>query len=33
MKNLSNVVVIRKEITEEEVKVIVAKLMRLVGEE
>lgn len=33
MKNLSNVTVIRKDITEEERKIIVAKLMRLVSED
>jgi hypothetical protein len=33
MKNLSNVTVIRKDITEEERKRIVAKLMRLVSED
>ena len=33
MKNLSNVTVIRKDITEEERRIIVAKLMRLVSED
>ena len=33
MKNLSNVTVIRKDITEEERKRIVDKLMRLVSED
>lgn len=33
MKNLSNVTVIRKDITEEERKRIVVKLMRLVSED
>ena len=33
MKNLNNVTVIRKDITEEERKRIVAKLMRLVSED
>lgn len=33
MKNLSNVTVIRKNITEEEKKVIIARIMKLVSED
>lgn len=33
MKNLSNVTVIRKSITEEEKKVIIARIMKLVSED